>query len=296
MGGRGRWRAAHARCSTSPADSRPGRHACSDCPGARHLREGGRGRAQPRVARPPPARGGGVGRAPCVGAECPRLLDVYDDGDWVALAFEAVDGRPPAHPWDGGELHAVGAARSAPCTTPSRPTPCAAHGAGGRPLSPLFGGWAELAALAGAPAGPGRVERPPPRPAGRARVGVAGRRRRVDAAPRRRALRQLLLGRRRRGVRGLAARVRRRAGPRPGRLGALGAAGGRPRARGPSGSLRTRAARGSRRGRRPARRLQRVPRGALAAATARPGCPRCARFQAAQGEVALAWLRRRTGW
>ena len=30
----------------------------------------------------------------------PRFLDSYDDGDWVALAFEAVDGRPPRHPWE----------------------------------------------------------------------------------------------------------------------------------------------------------------------------------------------------
>ena len=34
----------------------------------------------------------------------PRLLGSYDDGDWVALAFEAVDGRPPRHPWETGEL------------------------------------------------------------------------------------------------------------------------------------------------------------------------------------------------
>ena len=36
--------------------------------------------------------------------EFPRLLDVYDDGDWVALAFVAIEGRPPAHPWDQREL------------------------------------------------------------------------------------------------------------------------------------------------------------------------------------------------
>jgi hypothetical protein len=29
----------------------------------------------------------------------PRLVDTYDDGDWVALAFDAVAGRPPRHPW-----------------------------------------------------------------------------------------------------------------------------------------------------------------------------------------------------
>ena len=43
----------------------------------------------------------------------PRLLATYDDGRWVALAFEAVDGRPPHHPWDPGELAAVAAALAA---------------------------------------------------------------------------------------------------------------------------------------------------------------------------------------
>ncbi len=34
----------------------------------------------------------------------PTLLETYDDGDWVALAFEAVDGRPPRHPWERGRV------------------------------------------------------------------------------------------------------------------------------------------------------------------------------------------------
>jgi len=29
----------------------------------------------------------------------PRLLDTFDDGSWVALAFEAIDGANPALPW-----------------------------------------------------------------------------------------------------------------------------------------------------------------------------------------------------
>ncbi len=37
----------------------------------------------------------------------PQLLEVYDDGDWVALAFEAVNGRMPAHPWVEAELGAA---------------------------------------------------------------------------------------------------------------------------------------------------------------------------------------------
>jgi hypothetical protein len=37
----------------------------------------------------------------------PRLLGSYDDGTWVALLFEEVDGRPPAQPWVRAELDAV---------------------------------------------------------------------------------------------------------------------------------------------------------------------------------------------
>ncbi|MGP3916746.1 phosphotransferase family protein [Nonomuraea sp. 10N515B] len=42
------------------------------------------------------------GRAPV-----PRLLGVYDDGDWVALAFEEIEGRLPAQPWRVEELRRV---------------------------------------------------------------------------------------------------------------------------------------------------------------------------------------------
>ncbi|MFJ8822040.1 aminoglycoside phosphotransferase family protein [Streptomyces sp. NPDC102467] len=37
----------------------------------------------------------------------PRLLATYDDGTWVALAFEDVDGRQPQVPWVDGELRRV---------------------------------------------------------------------------------------------------------------------------------------------------------------------------------------------
>jgi hypothetical protein len=76
--------------------------------------------------------------------EFPRLLDVYDDGDWVALAFEAIEGRPPAHPWDADELRAAVRALDAlhDALTPN-PLPDAPS-AGDR-LQPLFGGWAALA-------------------------------------------------------------------------------------------------------------------------------------------------------
>ncbi|GAA3701579.1 hypothetical protein GCM10022224_079310 [Nonomuraea antimicrobica] len=42
-----------------------------------------------------------------VQAPVPRLLGVYDDGDWVALAFEEIEGRLPAQPWRVEELRRV---------------------------------------------------------------------------------------------------------------------------------------------------------------------------------------------
>jgi len=72
--------------------------------------------------------------------EFPRLLDVYDDGDWVALAFDAIDGRPPQHPWDGRELRAAVRALDAlhASLTPNlspvpqrRPTGCSGSSADG---------------------------------------------------------------------------------------------------------------------------------------------------------------------
>ncbi len=40
-------------------------------------------------------------------APAPRLLASYDDGDWVALVFDDVDGRHPATPWRAAELEQV---------------------------------------------------------------------------------------------------------------------------------------------------------------------------------------------
>jgi Ser/Thr protein kinase RdoA (MazF antagonist) len=82
----------------------------------------------------------------------PRLLDTYDDGDWVALAFEAVDGRLPRHPWQRGELssvlEALGAMHEALTPSPVPHLESAARYFGG-----LFGGWAELAAMDRPPVG-----------------------------------------------------------------------------------------------------------------------------------------------
>lgn len=40
-------------------------------------------------------------------APAPRLLGVHDDGDWVALVLEDVEGRHPHTPWVAAELAAV---------------------------------------------------------------------------------------------------------------------------------------------------------------------------------------------
>jgi len=50
----------------------------------------------------------------------PRLLGCFDDGYWVALVLEDVDGRHPTTPWEPGELRQVIAAleRLADSTTP----------------------------------------------------------------------------------------------------------------------------------------------------------------------------------
>lgn len=40
-------------------------------------------------------------------APVPALRGVYDDGDWVALVFDEIDGRPPTTPWKLGELNRV---------------------------------------------------------------------------------------------------------------------------------------------------------------------------------------------
>jgi hypothetical protein len=71
----------------------------------------------------------------------PRLLDVYDDGHWVALAFEEIPGRLPAQPWDPSELSRVLDATTAlaEALTPAPVDPAIL-------APPRLGGWADLAA------------------------------------------------------------------------------------------------------------------------------------------------------
>lgn len=37
----------------------------------------------------------------------PQLYDVYDDGDWVGMLFEDIEGRLPAHPWEQADADRV---------------------------------------------------------------------------------------------------------------------------------------------------------------------------------------------
>jgi len=86
------------------------------------------------------------------GYPAPVLLDAHDDGDWVGLVFEDVEGRQPALPWDHDELGRILAAvddlaaRSVPCPVPDLRSI-------GDYLGGDFSGWRKLAA------GDGEVDR-----------------------------------------------------------------------------------------------------------------------------------------
>jgi hypothetical protein len=56
----------------------------------------------------------------------PRLRLRYDDGDWVALVFDEIDGRPPRTPWQADELRRV---RAALTDLAAALTPCPLAGA-----------------------------------------------------------------------------------------------------------------------------------------------------------------------
>ena len=46
----------------------------------------------------------GIAAALPADAPVPRLLWSYDEGEWVAMVFEYIDGRQPVQPWRGDEL------------------------------------------------------------------------------------------------------------------------------------------------------------------------------------------------
>jgi len=74
----------------------------------------------------------------------PRLLDSYDDGDWIALIFEDIEGTTPRTPWQQAELDRVLDAVGE-LTAALTPAPIAVE-----PVSELmpmvFAGWSRLAA------------------------------------------------------------------------------------------------------------------------------------------------------
>lgn len=77
-------------------------------------------------------------------APAPRLLWTYDDGDWVALGVEDIEGRQPDVPWRRAELDRVldGLERMAGALTPApRGFPDARES-----LAGMLSGWRKLAA------------------------------------------------------------------------------------------------------------------------------------------------------
>ncbi|MEU6124297.1 phosphotransferase [Streptomyces sp. NPDC047123] len=74
----------------------------------------------------------------------PRLLASYDDGTWVALVFEDVDGRQPHVPWHADELGRVLAAVDALARVLT-PAPVEAPPVG-EAVAGMFRGWERLAA------------------------------------------------------------------------------------------------------------------------------------------------------
>jgi Phosphotransferase enzyme family len=75
----------------------------------------------------------------------PRLLDVYDDGAWVALVYEEVRGRPPAVPWQSDELERVAGAVD-DLSAALRPSPWPDAPGFAEANGDLLGVWRELAA------------------------------------------------------------------------------------------------------------------------------------------------------
>lgn len=73
----------------------------------------------------------------------PAFLGSYDDGDWVALVFEDIDGHQPTLPWLPDELDRVlaGLAELAETLTPA---PIELDQVIGNPVMPVFDGWRDV--------------------------------------------------------------------------------------------------------------------------------------------------------
>ena len=74
----------------------------------------------------------------------PRLLDTYDDGDWIALIFEDIEGATPHVPWRPRELERVLTAVTE-LTALLTPAPIAVEPIADR-MRDIFTGWRRLTA------------------------------------------------------------------------------------------------------------------------------------------------------
>lgn len=85
-----------------------------------------------------------TGRMPA-GVPVPRLLDTLDDGEWVVLLLEDIEGRHPRTPWVEAEVDAtVRALRDLAAAL--TPAPLTGVPQAAEHLAPNFAGWAALAA------------------------------------------------------------------------------------------------------------------------------------------------------
>lgn len=80
-----------------------------------------------------------------LGAPAPALLHVLDDGDWVVLIFEDVEGRQPGAPWTDGDLRAVASlSRQVSRLIPDKSLPSV-----GERYESVFTGWRTLESQGG---------------------------------------------------------------------------------------------------------------------------------------------------
>jgi aminoglycoside phosphotransferase len=78
----------------------------------------------------------------------PRFLDAHDDGDWIALIFEDIDGTTPRTPWEQQELDRVLKAITE-LSSALTPAPIAVEPVA-QLMSDVFTGWQRLQAAADA--------------------------------------------------------------------------------------------------------------------------------------------------
>lgn len=75
----------------------------------------------------------------------PRLLGLFDDGEWVALVLQDVDGRHPVTPWEAGELSMV-LSSLRELTSSLTPSPIGEVPRAEELLAKDFAGWVRVAA------------------------------------------------------------------------------------------------------------------------------------------------------